>query len=288
MMKSLLSSLTFNIIMRMVAGKRYFGDDISEESRRFRKIIEDSTKYAGAANAADYLPRVLSWFGMGYELEEIGTDTSSVILEWAMSNFLNHPDVLKKARAEFGDEIGQKRLVDETDLHKLPYLQSIISETLRFYPATPMLLPHLSSTDCTIGGYDIPRGIILLVNAWAIHRDPMLWDEAESFKPERFMNKSNNREGDDGGGGDGFNKHMPFGLGRRACPRIGLAQRVVGVTLGCLIQCFDWERVMEDEDIDMSEGKGVTMPKLVLLKAMCKAGPIMNTVLSEFANATYY
>ncbi|KAM6565267.1 hypothetical protein CsatA_024395 [Cannabis sativa] len=59
-----------------------------------------------------------------------GTDTSSVILEWAMSNFLNHPDVLKKARAEFDDEIGQKRLVDETDLHKLPYLQSIISETL--------------------------------------------------------------------------------------------------------------------------------------------------------------
>ncbi|KAF4354154.1 hypothetical protein F8388_004166 [Cannabis sativa] len=138
-MKSLLSSLTFNIIIE---------DDISEdddeESRR-----EDSTKYAGAANAADYLPRVLSWFGMGYELEErinlnlniiliklsktiftAGTDTSSVILEWAMSNFLNHPDVLKKARAEFDDEIGQKRLVDETDLHKLPYLQSIISETL--------------------------------------------------------------------------------------------------------------------------------------------------------------
>ncbi|KAF4352428.1 hypothetical protein G4B88_018860 [Cannabis sativa] len=146
-----------------------------------------------------------------------------------------------------------------------------------------MLLPHLSSTDCTIEGYDIPRGIILLVNAWAIHRNPMLWDEAENFKPERFMNKSNNSEGDDGGGGDGFNKHMPFG---RACPGIDLAQRVVGVTLGCLIQCFDWERVTEDEDIDMSEGKGVTMPKLVLLKAMFKARPIMNTVLSKFANAT--
>ncbi|KAF4354155.1 hypothetical protein F8388_004167 [Cannabis sativa] len=129
-----------------------------------------------------------------------------------------------------------------------------------------MLLPHLSSTDCTIGGYNIPC--------------------AESFKPERFINKSNNSEGDDGGGGDGFNKHMPFGLGRRACPGIGLAQRVVGVTLGCLIQCFDWERVMEDEDIDMSEGKGVTI--LVPLKAICKARPIMNTVLSEFANATYY
>ncbi|XP_062105103.1 cytochrome P450 81Q32-like [Humulus lupulus] len=354
-MKSLLSSLTFNIIMRMVAGKRYFGDDVSDgdhaESRRFRKIIEDSTAYAGAANAADYLPAALSWFGKGYEkkvrsvgknmdeflqglisehrtkknktmaessssssstmidhllsLQEsqpdyytdqiikgftqtiftAGTDTSSVTVEWAMSNLLNHSHVLKKARAEIDDQIGQQRLIEESDLHKLPYLQSIISETLRLYPAAPMLLPHLSSANCTIGGYDVPQDTILLVNAWAIHRDPTLWDEAESFKPERFNKSSSEGGGDGDGDGGGFNKLMPFGLGRRACPGSSLAQRVVGVTLGCLIQCFDWERV-DDEDIDMTEGKGVTMPKVVPLKAMCRARPIMNSIFSEFANDT--
>ncbi|PON46381.1 Cytochrome P450, E-class, group I [Trema orientale] len=187
-----------------------------------------------------------------------------------MSNLLNHPRVLKKARAELDSHVGQQQLVDESDLSKLPYLHGIISETLRLYPAAPLLVPHYSSSDCTIGGYDVPRDTIVLVNAWAIHRDPTLWEDAETFKPERFENS---------GESEGY-KLMPFGLGRRACPGMGLAQRVVGLTLGSLIQCFEWERISE-EKIDMAEGKGLTMPKAVPLEAMCKARPIMNVVLSE-------
>ncbi|PON46385.1 Cytochrome P450, E-class, group IV [Trema orientale] len=103
-----------------------------------------------------------------------------------MSNLLNNPDVLKKARAELDDQVGQQHLMDEPDLSKLPYIQNIISETLRLYPAAPLLVPHFSSSDCTVGGYDVPRDTILLVNAWAIHRDHRLWNDADSFKPERF------------------------------------------------------------------------------------------------------
>ena len=199
-----------------------------------------------------------------------GTDTSSVTIEWALSNLLNNPRVLKKARAELDDQVGQQQLMDEPDLSKLPYLQNIISETLRLFPAAPLLVPHFSSDDCTIGGYDVPRDTNLLVNAWAIHRDPKLWDDAESFKPERFKTEE----------GEVNMKLMPFGLGRRACPGAGLAQRVVGLTLGCLIQCFEWERVSKEE-VDMTEGKGVTMPKAVPLEALCKPRPIMTSILSE-------
>ena len=194
-------------------------------------------------------------------------------LEWAMSNLLNHPHVLRKAKAELDSQVGQQQLVDELDLSKLNYLQSIISETLRLYPAAPLVVPHYSSNDCTIDGYDVPRDTILLVNAWAIHRDPKLWEDAESFKPERFQNGSESAD-------HGY-KLMPFGLGRRACPGIGLAQRVVGLTLGSLIQCFEWERVSE-EKVDMAEGKGLTMPKALPLEAICKPRPIMNVVLSEY------
>jgi len=74
-----------------------------------------------------------------------GTDTSSATTEWAMSLLLNHPEVLEKARAEIDNHVGKDRLVDEADLPKLKYLQSIISETLRLFPAAPMLLPHESS-----------------------------------------------------------------------------------------------------------------------------------------------
>ncbi|XP_062102607.1 cytochrome P450 81Q32-like [Humulus lupulus] len=327
-LKSMLPELTFNIIMRMMAGKRYYGDDVTdeEEARQFREIMTEVFEKGGAGNPADFLP-ILNWIPNGYEkkvqrlakradsflqglIEEIrsskdenrntmidhllslqesqpeyytdqiikgfvlilllaGTDTSAVTLEWAMSNLLNHPHVLQKVKDELDTQVGQKKLVDESDLSKLPYLQNVISETLRLYPAAPLLVPHYSSNDCTIGGFDVPRDTIILVNAWAIHRDPKLWDDAESFKPERFEKN---------GESEGY-KLMPFGVGRRACPGIGLAQRVVGLTLGSLIQCFEWERVSK-EKVDMTEGTGLTMPKVVGLEALCKARSIMN-VLSK-------
>ena len=191
-----------------------------------------------------------------------GTDTTAVTLEWAMSNLLNYPEVLRKARNEIDDKIGFDRLVDEPDIVKLPYLQNIVSETLRLYPAVPLLLPHLSSNDCKVAGYDVPRGTMVLTNVWAMQRDPTLWEAAEMFKPERF---------DKAGEAD---KLLPFGMGRRACPGAGLAQRLVSLVLGTLVQCFEWERV-GDELVDMTEDKGATLPKLVPLRTMCKARPIV-------------
>ncbi|KAL4339582.1 hypothetical protein GQ457_08G015040 [Hibiscus cannabinus] len=201
-----------------------------------------------------------------------GTDTSAVTLEWAMSSLLNHPQVLRRAKAEIDREIGEENLMDESDVPKLKYLQSIVLETLRLYPAAPLLLPHMPSSDCSIGGYNVPRGAIVLINAWSIHRDPNSWEDPTSFKPERFEN------GEEIEGNDDSQSHklMSFGLGRRACPGEGQAQRVMGLTLGALIQCFEWERV-DGHEIDMVEGTGITMRKAHPLKALCKARPIVNT-----------
>ncbi|KAL7231729.1 hypothetical protein ACSBR2_009877 [Camellia fascicularis] len=110
---------------------------------------------------------------------------------------------------------------------------------------------------------------MLLVNAWAIHRDAKVWNDPTSFKPERF----------EGGEVEGH-KLMPFGMGMRACPGASLAQRVVGLALGSLIQCFEWERATENV-VDLTEGIGLTMPKVESLEVMCKAREIiMNNVLS--------
>ncbi|KAI8032581.1 Cytochrome P450 81Q32 [Camellia lanceoleosa] len=332
-LKSKFSELTFNNIMRMIAGKRYYGDDEelsnNEEAKEFREIVRQAFEYAGASYPGDFVP-VLRWidyqsfeknlgrlykkmdaFLQGlinehrrdkskntmidhllslqeshpeYYTDEIikgliavmilaGTDTSAVTMEWAMSLLVNHPEVLKKARAEIDTHVGQDRLIDEHDLSKLHYLQAIISETFRLFPAAPLLVPHISSDDCIIGGFNVPRDTLLLVNAWAIHRDPNVWDDPTTFKPERF----------EGGEVEGH-KLMPFGMGRRACPGAGLAQRVVGLALGSLIQCFEWERVTE-EAVDLKEGKGLTMPKAEPLEVMCKArGIIMDNVFSEATN----
>ncbi|KAJ9560136.1 hypothetical protein OSB04_005296 [Centaurea solstitialis] len=188
---------------------------------------------------------------------------------WAMSLLLNHPEALKRASAEIDEHIGHERLVEEADLPKLPYIQCIVHETLRLFPAAPLLVPHESSEDCTIGGFHVSRGTMVLVNAWAIHRDPQLWDEPLSFKPERFEKMENM----------GY-RFIPFGTGRRQCPGSGLANRVVTSTLVSLIQCFEWERVGE-EMVELLEGKGLSMPKNKPLEAMCKARQRMSDVLKE-------
>ncbi|GLU01563.1 hypothetical protein SLE2022_188690 [Rubroshorea leprosula] len=325
-LKSMIVDLTFNNIMRMVAGKRYYGENVTdeyEEATRFKKLIEELIQIVEIGNIGRNFFPLLNWIGnyekkviniakrmdaflqglvdehrstkMGntmidhllslqesepeYYTDQIikgivvtmilaGTDTSAVTLEWAMSELLNHPEVLNKAREEIDTQVGEERLMDEPDVLKLHYLQSIMWETLRLHPAAPFLVPHMASADCTIGGYDVPQDTMVLVNAFAIHRDPNFWDEPESFKPER-LEKEENKES---------HKLLPFGLGRRACPGAGLAQRTVTLTLGSMIQCFEWKRIGEEE-VDMTEGRGATMPKAQPLVAMCKARPIVSKVL---------
>ncbi|KAL2334246.1 hypothetical protein Fmac_015459 [Flemingia macrophylla] len=327
-LRSRFSEMTFNTIMRMVSGKRYYGEDCDmsdlEEARKFREIIKELVSLGGANNPGDFLA-ILRWFdfdGLEKRLKRIskrtdeflqglidehrngkhsantmishlltqqrsqpeyytdqiikglalvmllaGTDTSAVTLEWAMSNLLNNPEMLKKAKNELDTYIQPDCLVDEIDIPKLPYLQSIVYETLRLHPAAPMLIPHLSSECCTVGEFSVPQNTILLVNAWAIHRDPKLWSDPTDFKPERFEKESE------------ANKLLSFGLGRRACPGANLAQRTVSLTLALLIQCFEWKRISMEE-IDMTEGKGLTMPKKFPLEAMCQVSqsPIVKDI----------
>ncbi|PWA91069.1 cytochrome P450 [Artemisia annua] len=136
---------------------------------------------------------------------------------------------------------------------------------------SPLLLPHESAEDCVVGGYHIPRGTMLFVNQWAIHHDPNLWSDPERFNPERFEKPEVTS--------DGY-RFMPFGSGRRICPGDGLAMRMIGLALGLLIQCFDWERISE-EKIDMTEGHGLTMPKAQPLLAKCRPRSVMQKFMSE-------
>ncbi|OQU90943.1 hypothetical protein SORBI_3001G082400 [Sorghum bicolor] len=198
-----------------------------------------------------------------------GTETTSSTTEWAMSLLLNHPEALKKAQAEIDAVVGNSRLITAEDVPRLGYLQCVINETLRMYPAAPLLLPHESAADCKVGGYDVPRGTLLIVNAYAIHRDPAVWEDPAEFRPERF--EDGKAEG---------RLLMPFGMGRRKCPGETLALRTVGLVLGTLIQCIDWDRV-DGLEIDMTAGGGLTMPRAVPLEATCKPRAAMRDVLME-------
>lgn len=189
-----------------------------------------------------------------------GTETSAVTLEWAMALLLDHPEAMQKLKAEIDEHVGHGRLLNESDIAKLPYLRCVIKETLRLYPPAPLLLPHFSSGACTVGGFDIPQGTTLMVNAWAMHRDPKLWEDSNEFKPERFEAGLGEEEG--------F-KYIPFGTGRRVCPGATMGLQIVSFALGALVQCFEWDKVGPAPE-DMSHSRsGITLSKAKPLEALC-------------------
>ncbi|PIA38390.1 hypothetical protein AQUCO_02800233v1 [Aquilegia coerulea] len=184
-----------------------------------------------------------------------GTDTSASTTEWALSELINHPDIFEKARAEIDYVVGKNRLVEESDIQNLPYLQAIVKETLRLHPTGPLVV-RKSSEDCRVGEYDIPKNTRLFVNVWAIGRDPKHWENPLEFRPTRFTtgDKIDVR-------GQQF-QFLPFGSGKRGCPGVTLALQVVQTTLASLIQCFEFR--MEDgksATLDMTEGPGLTLPR---------------------------
>ncbi|CAN6449337.1 unnamed protein product [Victoria cruziana] len=190
------------------------------------------------------------------------TDTTSLTLEWTLAALLNNRRTLQKAQEELDTYVGRERRVEESDMKNLPYLQAIVKESMRLYPVTPLFVPHQSIEPVRLGGYHIPAGTVLFVNAWKIFRDPMVWVDPQDFKPERFL------EGDGrvGFAGQSF-AFMPFGSGRRMCPGWTMALQVIYLTLASLLHGFEWSTPV-DEPVDMTEGFGLSMPKASPLRAL--------------------
>ena len=182
-----------------------------------------------------------------------GTDTIYTTLEWAVTELLRHPKAMKELQNEVrGISKGQQ--ITENDSEKMYYLKAVIKETFRLHPPAPLLFPRESMKDVKIMSYDIPAGTMVLVNAWAIGRDPMFWDEAEELHLESFLNTNIDFKGQ-------FFQLIPFGAGRRACPRISFAIIIIELLLENLINRFDWELAggMKAKDLEMTERPGISV-----------------------------
>ncbi|GKV29824.1 hypothetical protein SLEP1_g38716 [Rubroshorea leprosula] len=330
-MKRWFSSVTLNIVFKMVMGKRYAEEESrnqTDENERKRKALRDFFELAGAFAMADVLP-FLRWLDIGgyekamkktakdldgilqewldehkkkrnsgekakgehdfmdvmlsvlddseeipsYEADTIvkatclglilgGTDTNTVTLTWALSLLLNNRDVLKKAQEELDTRVGRERRVQESDLKDLVYLQAILKETLRLYPAATLSVPHESAEDCTTGGYHVPAGTRLIVNLYKLHRDPNVWPNPYEFKPERFRTTHKHVDVR----GQNF-ELIPFGSGRRVCPGISFALQVLQLTLANLLHSFEITTAL-DEPVDMTENAGLTNLKATPLEVL--------------------
>ncbi|KAF8032912.1 hypothetical protein BT93_D1716 [Corymbia citriodora subsp. variegata] len=185
-----------------------------------------------------------------------GTDTTSSTLEWAMVELLHSPAKLLQAQAELDRVIGRGNPIEESEVARLPYFQAIIKGTFRLHPPAPLLLPRRSEAESRIQGFTIPKGAQIFVNVWAMRRDPALWEDPNVFSPERFLGSEMDVKG------QSF-ELIPFGRGRRICPGLPLALRMLDMMLGTLLNCFDWklEDGIEPEDMNMDDRFGLTIQK---------------------------
>nr|GMD84857.1 cytochrome P450 CYP82D47-like [Ipomoea batatas] len=320
-MKKWFSDLTFNVLLQMVAGKRYEVGD-GKEGRLCQRVIRDFVKLLGVIVPADALP-FLIWFdiggyekamkevakemdslfeewlqehrlkkeGMGGEEDFIdamlsriegidlsghdagiviksacisliagGADTTLVMLTWALSLMMNNPHVLKMAQEELDRVVGKERKVNESDINHLMYLQAIVKETFRLYPASPLGVQRIFTKDCTVSDFHVPKDTWLFFNVWKLQRDPQVWSSPLEFKPERFINC--NKEIDVLGRDFTL---IPFDAGRRMCPGTTVTLQMLHLILANLLHSFELSNV-SNEGIDMTETIGLSNFKVTPLE----------------------
>ncbi|KAK4438529.1 Trimethyltridecatetraene synthase [Sesamum alatum] len=192
-----------------------------------------------------------------------GTESSAVTVEWAMSEILKKPKILKKATEELDRVIGQNKWVQEKDMSNLPYIEAIVKETMRLHPVAPLLMPRRTREDCKVAGYDIKKGTQVFVNTWTIGTDPSLWENPTEFNPERFIENAIDAKGH-------HFEFLPFGSGRRMCPAYSLGMKVIQSSLANLLHGFNWKlpNRMQPEDLNMDEVFGLSCPRKIPLVAV--------------------
>lgn len=159
-----------------------------------------------------------------------GTDTTTNSVLWTLLYMVIYPDIQDKVQAEIDEVVGKHRVPSLTDKGSLPFTEATIMEVQRMTVAVPLAIPHMASETTEFRGYTIPKGTVILPNLWSVHRDPTVWDDADSFNPERFLDNE----------GKLLRKEcfIPFGIGRRVCMGEQLAKMELFLTVTSLLQAF--------------------------------------------------
>ncbi|KAL1561020.1 unspecific monooxygenase [Salvia divinorum] len=260
-LSAMFATFTNDGIARAALGKKY---SESENGKKFLCAMTDLMEFLGVINIGDFMPierrNIHDFVDILIEIcdddasiqrDSIkpllldvfvgGTDTISTALEWVMSELLQNPRVMEKLQFE-----------------------AVIKESMRCHPPFPLLGPRIAREDVRVKGYDVAAGTMVMINGWAIGRDPASWDESDKFIPERFLNSSIDLRGLD------F-ELIPFGAGRRGCPGITFSIVAIEIVIANLVHKFDW-KLPNGVDLDMNEIPGMAAHRVVPLLAL--ASPI--------------
>ncbi|KAL0406406.1 UNVERIFIED_CONTAM: Valine N-monooxygenase 1 [Sesamum latifolium] len=180
-------------------------------------------------------------------------DNPSNVVEWALAEMMNQPDILDRVYKELDQVIGRNRLVDESDLYRLNYIKACIKEAFRLHPIAPFNIPHVSTKETIVGGYFIPKNSHVFLSRCGLGRNPRIWEDPLVYKPERhIVNKDSEVVLM-----DHDLRMISFSTGRRGCPGVVLGSTMATILLARLIQGFSWTRPPSaPSNIDLVESEG--------------------------------
>ncbi|KAJ0424006.1 cytochrome P450 [Aspergillus carlsbadensis] len=223
--------------------QRQIASGKNEPSYVSKLIAELAAENGGVLKAED--ERAIIWTAAS--LYGAAADTTVIALSaWTLA-MLRFPDVQRKAQGEIDRVIGTGRLPTIDDREKLPYVDALVKETLRWWPIAPMGFPHTATEDITYKGYGIPKGSFLLPAVWWFLHDPDVYADPEVFDPDRYLAPRN--EPDPAGDA--------FGYGRRVCAGRWFADESLFLQVALSLAVFSIQKAVgeDGEEVDVDHVK---------------------------------
>ncbi|KAH9777434.1 cytochrome P450 family 706 subfamily A polypeptide 4 [Citrus sinensis] len=251
-----------NMVSSMLWGGTTQGEKGTSLAAEFRVEVSQALQLLARPNVSDFFPMLARFDLQGVERDSKnpnsqqdmvigGTNTTSSVVEWTMSELMLHQDVITKLQEELAEVVGINNTVEEFHIQKLQYLQAIVKEALRLHPPAPLVIPHWTTQDCNV-----------FLNVWAMHRDPQFWDNPSEFRPNRFLSEDTKLNY------FGNNFHfLPFGSGKRICAGLPLAERMLMYVLATFVHMFNW-KLPDGTNPDALEKFGFVLEKATPLVAI--------------------
>lgn len=148
---------------------------------------------------------------------------------------LLHPEIQRLAQAEIDEVFGSHRLPRLADRCRLPYIDALIKEILRWGTVSPMALPHSTAVDDEVFGYKIPKGCVVIPNIWGMLHDGSVYPSPFKFDPTRFIGERQQPDP----------RELAFGRGRRVCPGQHIAEASIFIQVASVLAMFDILREVE-------------------------------------------
>ncbi|EMS66720.1 Cytochrome P450 71A1 [Triticum urartu] len=264
----LIITLTYTVISRAAFGNKLGG----VEPAKVRDMMKELTDLLGTIAVSDVFPR-LGWLVDWATGLQSRVKTTAAKLDSIMERTITEhegdpgndngeaPDLLDDLLliAKDGDQgfkldrIDVKGVILDMFIAGTDTTYKTIEWTMAELIKNPREMAKVQSEDAQLHGYDIPAKTRVMVNTWAIGRDDESWENAEEFRPERFLGRTIDYNGKDP-------RFLPFGAGRRGCPGIAFGTRLAELTLANMMYHFDWELPdgQDPESFEVVESSGLS------------------------------